>query len=75
MTTPEVALMLGAAAVLLMPLAANEQAPTQIHVVLNFLAELRERAWYPAKRTLRRVRARAYRAFHRESSVFARTPS
>jgi hypothetical protein len=30
---------------LLMPLAANEQAPTQIHVVLNFLAELRQRAW------------------------------
>ena len=30
---------------LLMPLAASEQVPTQIHVVLNFLAELRERAW------------------------------
>jgi eukaryotic-like serine/threonine-protein kinase len=30
---------------LLMPLVANEQVPTQIHVVLNFLAELRERAW------------------------------
>ena len=30
---------------LLMPLVANEQAPTQIHVVLNFLAELRARAW------------------------------
>jgi Tol biopolymer transport system component len=30
---------------LLMPVVANEQAPTQIHVVLNFLAELRARAW------------------------------
>jgi Tol biopolymer transport system component len=30
---------------LLMPLATNEQVPTQIHVVLNFLAELRARAW------------------------------
>jgi hypothetical protein len=30
---------------LLMPAMANEQAPTQIHVVLNFLAELRARAW------------------------------
>jgi serine/threonine protein kinase/Tol biopolymer transport system component len=30
---------------LLMPVVANAQAPTQIHVVLNFLAELRERAW------------------------------
>jgi hypothetical protein len=28
---------------LLMPVVANEQAPTQIHVVLNFLAELRAR--------------------------------
>jgi serine/threonine protein kinase/Tol biopolymer transport system component len=30
---------------LLMPIVANEQPPTQIHVVLNFLAELRARAW------------------------------
>ena len=30
---------------LLMPIVANQQAPTQIHVVLNFLAELRQRAW------------------------------
>ncbi|HZB26494.1 MAG TPA: protein kinase, partial [Vicinamibacterales bacterium] len=30
---------------LLMRLPANEQVPTQIHVVLNFLAELRRRAW------------------------------
>jgi serine/threonine protein kinase/Tol biopolymer transport system component len=30
---------------LLMPLVANQHVPTQIHVVLNFLAELRERAW------------------------------
>jgi Tol biopolymer transport system component len=30
---------------LLMPVVANEQAPTQIHVVLNFLAELRDRSW------------------------------
>ena len=30
---------------LLMPVIANDQAPTQIHVVLNFLAELRARAW------------------------------
>ena len=30
---------------LLMPVLANQQAPTQIHVVLNFLAELRARAW------------------------------
>ena len=30
---------------LLMPVVADEQPPTRIHVVLNFLAELRERAW------------------------------
>jgi Tol biopolymer transport system component len=30
---------------LLIPVVANEQPPTQIHVVLNFLAELRARAW------------------------------
>jgi Tol biopolymer transport system component len=30
---------------LMMPVVANEQAATQIHVVLNFLAELRGRAW------------------------------
>ncbi len=30
---------------LLMPVVANEPAPTQIHIVLNFLAELRARAW------------------------------
>ena len=30
---------------LLMPVVADEQAPSQIHVVLNFLAELRARAW------------------------------
>ena len=30
---------------LLIPVVANEQAPTQIHLVLNFLAELRARAW------------------------------
>jgi Tol biopolymer transport system component len=30
---------------LLMPVVANQQVPTQIHVVLNFLAELRERIW------------------------------
>jgi hypothetical protein len=30
---------------LLMPVVANEQPPTQIHLVLNFLAELRARAW------------------------------
>ena len=30
---------------LLMPAVANEQPPAQIHVVLNFLAELRARAW------------------------------
>ena len=30
---------------LLMPLAATDPPPTQIHVVLNFLAELRGRVW------------------------------
>ena len=30
---------------LLMTVGANEQAPTQIHLVLNFLAELRARSW------------------------------
>jgi Tol biopolymer transport system component len=30
---------------LLMPIVVNEQTPTQIHVILNFLAELRDRVW------------------------------
>ena len=30
---------------LMMPLIDNERSPTQIHVVLNFLTELRQRAW------------------------------
>jgi Tol biopolymer transport system component len=30
---------------LMMSVVANEQAPSQIHVILNFIAELRQRVW------------------------------